>query len=186
MPIAPKSPLAYLPLLIGGLLAALVLLAALAPVEAQAFCNHQNVRPDEIGKKDARHSVNCLINKERNQRGKGDYSSDHRLVDAAVKHSEVMARKSCFSHECPGERGLLGRLQAVDYLIGGLLRWAYGENIAWGTSGKGTPAEIVEGWMHSPPHRSAILSGTFKEMGVGFENRGDKGYYTADFGLRRG
>ena len=39
--------------------------------------------------------------------------------------------------------------------------------------------------MNSPPHRAAILSGTYKEMGVGFEKRGDKGYYTIDFGLRR-
>jgi uncharacterized protein YkwD len=165
--------------------AALALLAAISPAGAQAFCSYQNVHPDEIGRKDARQSVNCLINKERKQRGKGHYSSDRRLVDAAAKHSSVMARKSCFSHQCPGERSLLGRLQAVDYLISGLSRYAYGENIAYGESGRGTPAEIVDAWMNSPPHRAAILSGTFQDMGVGFENRGDKGYYTADFGLRR-
>jgi uncharacterized protein YkwD len=166
--------------------AALALFAAISPAGAQAFCNYQNVKPGDIGAKDARHSVNCLINQERNRRGKGDLSSDRRLVEAAVKHSNVMARKSCFSHQCPGERTLLGRLQAVDYIVGGLTRWAYGENIAYGTDGKGTPAEIVDAWMNSPPHRSAILSGTFREVGVGFENRGGKGYYTADFGLRRG
>lgn len=166
--------------------ALLAVIAAVSPAGAEAFCKSQNVQPDEIGRKEARQAVNCLVNEERNHRGKGDYSSDSRLVNAAVKHSGVMARKNCFSHRCRGERDLLGRLQGVGYIVGGLLRWAYGENIAYGTDGQGTPKEMVDAWMDSPPHRAAILSSTFKEMGAGFQNRGDKGFYTADFGLRRG
>jgi uncharacterized protein YkwD len=186
MPSAKPSLALSLLLVAAGVLATLTLSAAMAPAAAEAVCKSRNVQPQAIGRKEARRSVHCLINKERNQRGKGGYSSDRRLVDAAVKHSRTMARKNCFSHQCRGENSLQRRLQGVGYLVGGLLNWAYGENIAYGTDGKGTPAEIVDAWMHSPPHRSAILSGTFKEMGVGFENRGDKGFYTADFGLRRG
>ena len=165
--------------------AVLALIASLAPAEAAAGCSYSTKQPQDIGRKQARQAVNCLINKERNQRGRGDLSSDHRLVDAAVKHSAVMARKNCFSHQCRGEKTLLGRLKSVNYIVDGLSRWSYGENIAHGRDGSGTPREIVDDWMNSSAHRSAILSGTFKEMGAGFKPRGDKGFYTVDFGLRR-
>lgn len=41
---------------------------------------------------------------------------------------------------------------------------ACGENIAAGYS---TPAEVVDGWMHSPGHRENILRPSFKRLGVG-------------------
>ena len=187
MPIA-NANLSVLPsILLAGAFVAFALFAGLAPAGAHAGpCNFGGKEADQIKGKQARQSINCLVNKQRNDRGKGDYSSDTRLVNAADKHSGVMASKSCFSHQCPGERSLLGRLQSVNYIVGGLSRWAYGENIAYGTNGSSTPKQIVKGWMNSPPHRAAILSGTYKEIGVGFEKRGDRGYYTIDFGLRRG
>ena len=41
------------------------------------------------------------------------------------------------------------------------------ENIAWGEGAKSSPAEIVDSWMHSPPHRDTILHPTLAEVGVG-------------------
>ena len=73
---------------------------------------------------------------------------------------------------------------------GGLTRWAYGENIAWGADWRGSPAAIVEAWMDSPPHRANILNRSFREVGVGFDtgtpggDRAPGGIYTVDFGLR--
>jgi uncharacterized protein YkwD len=166
--------------------AALALLAAISPAGADAFCNFQNRHPKELKAKQARASVKCLINNERDKRGKRDYSSDRRLVKAAERHSRTMAEKSCFSHQCRGERDLLGRLQSVGYITSGLSRWAYAENIAHGTDRRGSPGQIVRSWMNSSPHRAAILSGSYRELGVGYERRGSKGYYTVDFGLRRG
>jgi uncharacterized protein YkwD len=174
-------------ILLAGALVAFALLAGLAPAGASAgSCNFGGKRANEIKGQEARQSIKCLVNKQRNNRGKGGYSSDSRLVKAADKHSGVMASKGCFSHQCPGERSLLGRLQSVNYIVGGLSAYAYGENIAYGARGSSTPRQMMKKWMNSPPHRAAILSGKFKEMGVGFENRGDKGYYTIDFGFRRG
>jgi uncharacterized protein YkwD len=160
-------------------------LAATAPAPAQAFCSYQNLNPKQIGRKEARESVKCLINQERRRHGKRAYSGDRRLVDAAVRHSRTMAEKSCLSHECPGEGSLLSRLKNTGYIHGGLSRYAYGENIAGRVDHAGSPGKVVDAWMNSSGHRSAILSGTFRDIGVGFENRGDKGYFTADFGLRR-
>lgn len=46
--------------------------------------------------------------------------------------------------------------------------WLAGETIAWGSASLGTPREIFRGWMHSPPHRKAILSRSYREIGAGF------------------
>ena len=169
-----------------GVLAALTTLAVTAPSDAQAFCNYQNVPPKTIGRKEARKSIICLINDKRRKHGRGSYSSNSRLVDSAVKHSGTMARKNCLSHQCSGEGSLLTRIRNAGYIHGGLSRWAYGENVAARADHGGTPGKIVDSWMNSSAHRSAILSGTFEDVGIGFQNRGDKGFYTADFGMRRG
>ena len=81
------------------------------------------------------------------------------------------------------------RLDGVGYLGSGLTRWAFGENIAWGTGDSGTPRAIVDAWMNSSGHRANILSSSFREIGVGFSlgtprSKNDLGgIYTTDFGL---
>ena len=65
-----------------------------------------------------------------------------------------------------------------------------GEDIGWGTYDLGTPSAIVAAWMKSPPHRAIILSGRFREIGVGVaigtpSNRTHTGaVYTLDVGRR--
>jgi uncharacterized protein YkwD len=164
-----------------------LLLFALGPsasAEASACSKYGNKGPAQLTKKHARAAVTCLINRERG--GRRNLHQDGRLIEAARKHSGRMAKSGCFSHTCPGESGLQGRLERVRYIINGLSRWAYGENIAWGRRSAGTPRRVVNSWMHSSGHRANILSNDFRDIGVGFHNRGSKGYYTADFGLRRG
>jgi uncharacterized protein YkwD len=174
---------------VGAIVAATVALIAAAPASADgggyACVHHGDKRPGTITTKQARNAVICLINKARRDNGRGGLDGDSRLNESARKHSKRMAR-GCFSHECPGENGLEGRLKSVGYLVGGLRRWAYGENIAYGSGGQGTPREIVKAWMHSSGHRANILSRTFEDVGAGFARNGDRGYYTADFGLRQG
>jgi uncharacterized protein YkwD len=173
-------------------LAALLLAAGLAlavappTADAKGPCNHGGKTPTQLGKKQARNSVICLINQRRDGNGRGNLKSNGKLIEAARKHSGTMARKGCFSHECRGEKSLLGRLKAVHYIHGGLSRWAYGENIAYGGGKGATPREVVSDWMRSSGHRGNILSRTFEDIGVGFHNKGTKGYYTADFGLAKG
>ena len=169
-------------------IAGAMILVASFPAAAQAKPCERNgdARPTEISAKDARRAVTCLINHERDQRGKAKLGGDGRLHEAARDHSRRMADRNCFSHKCRGERSVLGRLEKVRYIVSGLSRWSYGENIAWGESSRGTPRAIVNAWMNSPGHRANILNGTFRDVGVGFDRDGDRGYYTADFGLRVG
>lgn len=173
-----------------ALISAFILSAAVAPAaHAKPSCKAANKSPQELRGKQAKKAVLCLVNEKRNSHGLGDLRRDGRLERAAKAHNRVMIRKNCFSHQCSGEKDLVGRLSRSGYLRGKLSRWAYGENIAWGSGEYGTPRKIVSAWMHSAPHRAAILSRTFKEAGVGFHSKtpsksGSGGTYTIDFGLR--
>ncbi len=149
-----------------------------------------DVNPTKLRLDDARRSIHCLLNRQRARRGMPRLESDRRLTKASQNHNDYMQQTSCFAHTCPGERTLSGRLSLVGYLIGGLTRWAAGENIAWGGQNLGTPKGIVRAWMNSPGHRANILSSTFREVGVGFSKgspysrSANAGTYTTDFGLR--
>jgi uncharacterized protein YkwD len=140
----------------------------------------------------ARDAVLCLLNKERANAGLNPLDSNKRLQRAAQRHNDRMVGTGCFDHECSGESDLGKRLESVGYLSGGLSRWAYGENIAWGGGDYGTARSIVSAWMNSPPHRSSILSSDFHDIGIGFSSgtpdsgHADGSIYTTDFGLRVG
>jgi uncharacterized protein YkwD len=41
------------------------------------------------------------------------------------------------------------------------------QNIGWGTASSATPAAMVSGWMLSPPHRRIMLTGGYRDIGVG-------------------
>ena len=151
-----------------------------------------NKESNEITVGHARKAVLCLVNRERNSRGMGKLDRNKRLQRAAQNHNNVMQNKRCFSHECPGEASLVGRLQRVDWLTGGVNAWAAGENIAWGSGHYGTPRNIVQQWMNSSGHRANILSSRFDEIGIGYSkgtisNKGANGaVMTTDFGWKVG
>jgi uncharacterized protein YkwD len=148
--------------------------------------------PLSISHAAARDAVICLLNKERSSAGLKPLDSNKRLQKAAQRHNDRMVGTNCFDHECNGESDLGKRLESVGYLSGGLSRWAYGENIAWGSGNYGTARAIVNAWMNSPPHRANILSRDFRDIGIGFSSgtpssgHADGAIYTTDFGLRIG
>ena len=80
--------------------------------------------------------------------------------------------------------------RSVAYLLSGLLRWTYGENIAYGGDHYGTPKTIMKAWMNSPGHKANILNPAFRDVGVGVEPgvpgspHSSGGTYTTDFGMR--
>jgi uncharacterized protein YkwD len=103
-----------------------------------------------------------------------------------------MVSAGCFAHDCPGENPLGLRLEIVDYLIGGLTRWLYGENLGWGTGSRGTPRAIVDAWMASSGHRDVMLNPSFRDAGVGYAigdptgGNLDAGVYTLNVATRSG
>jgi uncharacterized protein YkwD len=177
---------------LAAVLALLLAGSAAERAEAGSPCTKfGDVRAEKLRNREARASIRCFLNREREQRGLPRLHKDRRLQRASQRHTELMVKKNCFSHDCPGEPSLTSRLLNVDYLLGSLLRWTCGENIAYGDEHYGTPKAIAKAWMKSPPHKANILNPAFEDVGVGFvagvpgNPNGDGGTYTTDFGMRR-
>jgi hypothetical protein len=98
---------------------------------------------------------------------------DQRLTQAARKHSVLMAQQSRMEHQLPGEPSLQIRIANE-----GLPADEMSENIAMGNEGV---VAAHEGFMHSPPHRRAILDPDYDTIGIGVLRDGDYIYVTEDF-----
>ena len=129
----------------------------------------------------------CLVNAERSARGLKPLASDSRLQAAAGAFARDMVDRRFFDHVSPGGGTMMDRLHAAGWNPGGT--WSAGENIAWGSGELGTPAKIVDAWMHSAGHRANILNGTFTQIGLGIAAgapqagvSGAAATYVTDFG----
>jgi uncharacterized protein YkwD len=162
------------------LLGLAVAVLVLVPVASAAACAGADSRPSA----GARYSeaVRCLLNAERASAGLGPLASDRRLARAARRFASAMVRQGFFDHVSPQGSTMNQRIRAAGYPGRRL-----GETIAWGTGSLATPAAIVEGWMHSPPHRAIIMDGRFHDVGLGIvagspSGGGQAATVTADFG----
>src|SRR6201999_3073349 len=106
----------------------------------------------------------CLLNQERASRGLTALSEASTLQKAADRYASDMVARRFFDHVSPGGGTFMDRIKAEGWLPAG--SWTAGENIAWGSGELGTPASIVDGWMHSPGHRANILNGAFTQIGI--------------------
>jgi uncharacterized protein YkwD len=149
-------------------------------------CPNRNDIPTKATLDEARDAVLCLVNQERDERGKRPLNENQALTRAAGIHSRDMVERRYFDHNSPSGRDVVDRVMAARWTSRNSA-WSVGENIAWGTGDYATPRRIVNGWMNSPGHRQNIL-GKFREAGVGVavgNPRGRRGAtYTLDFGTR--
>jgi uncharacterized protein YkwD len=138
----------------------------------------------------ARAAVVCLINKKR-ARNHVRSVREHPLLDAAAQaHTDAMTSENFFSHE--GDGTPASRAQSAGYMSGARA-WGVGEDLFWGAQRLSTPGATVNAWMHSAPHRSVLLSRSFRQVGVGVDqgspagpDNTNTGTYTALFGFRKG
>lgn len=96
------------------------------------------------------------------------------LVKLGQEQAGLMASTKTLSHEVNG-LDLVTRTDRAGYPYSNI-----GENIALAM----TPAQVVDMWMHSPPHRANILNPEFTEVGIGFKTMPGNNYYAAVFGAR--
>jgi uncharacterized protein YkwD len=157
--------------------------ALLAPSTALADgCANANANPNDISVSAAQDATLCLLNRERRSHGIRAFKENRRLTRASQRYAVVMSRRNIFAH---GD--FVGRIKATRYLQGAR-GYTVGENIAWGSWDYATPANIVDGWMHSPGHRANILNGRFREIGLGVARgapvggQDRAGTYVTDFG----
>lgn len=120
---------------------------------------------------DLKDQVFALTNAERKKEGLAPLKRNDRLDASAQAHVVDMQRRDFFSHTNPDGLQPTDRIKKTGYLditvencnCSGW-RYAVGENIA---KGQQTPEEAVRDWMASPPHRAAILSPEYTEIGIG-------------------
>jgi uncharacterized protein YkwD len=99
------------------------------------------------------------VTAERKKAGAPPLRPNERLEQAAQRHAVDMLARHYFAHESPEGETVRERARAAGY------DWrAIGENIA---EGQLSVDEVMDTWMHSPPHRRNILDRDFKELGVG-------------------
>ncbi len=112
-----------------------------------------------------------LTNGERKKEGLPALKRNNRLDISAQAHVVDMQERDFFSHTNPDGLGPSDRIKKTGYLDITIenckcsgWRYTIGENIA---KGQQTPEEAVRDWMASPPHRAAILSPDYTEIGIG-------------------
>jgi uncharacterized protein YkwD len=163
-------------------------LTALAlPAPAMAACAGGDASPADPT---AAATTLCLLNEQRAAHGLPALSGSPQLDAAAGDYAREMVRRRFFDHVSPDGSTMLQRIKASGW-VAASGAWSVGENIAWGSGRYGTPASIVDGWMHSAGHRANILNGSFAEIGIGIAPGapqagvlGDAGTYVTDFGSR--
>jgi uncharacterized protein YkwD len=151
-----------------------------APVSAKtSSCGAVGLPAKDLSLGTTRTFTLCLRNAERARHGLPALQPEVRLEEASQLHSEDMVRRGYFEHDTPDGVDPQQRMLEAGYPANDAFT---GENIARGRGAESSPVEIVDAWMHSPPHRDNILRPGFREIGVGVRAQGDVALYTTDFG----
>jgi hypothetical protein len=138
----------------------------------------------------ARRALLCLLNQVRRAHRLKPLRANARLLRAAERHSRSMVVRGYFSHVEPGGLSSLDRIRRTGYL-GGAHAFTCGENLGYGEGRTSSPRAMMRAWMNSAPHRANILTGRFREVGLGgvpgIPGRAGSsgGTYTTVFGVRR-
>lgn len=108
----------------------------------------------------------CLIEHERSAYRLKRLRPNRSLLGVAQSQAREMVIGDYFGDDSLSGWTPLRRIESSPYAASahGL---SVGQNIGWGTGSLATPAAIVRGWMHSPPHREIMLSGEYSDVGVG-------------------
>ena len=182
------------PVLIPTALAALALAlpGSAAAAGAARPCHDAYLRPIGSNLAAVDTATACLIDRERGAANLPALRANRSLHRVAAAQSSEMVLGDYFGDDSRSGQTPLQRIAATRYL-----RHAAGvetaQNIGWGVGRDATPAEMVAAWMASPEHRQIILTGAFRDVGVGVAPavpaalaEGRRGAtYTVDFGTRQ-
>ncbi|HEX3910360.1 MAG TPA: CAP domain-containing protein [Solirubrobacteraceae bacterium] len=135
----------------------------------------------------------CLMNQIRAAHSLPALHFNASLGRIASGQASDMVRGHYFGDQSLSGQSPLARIMASGYVLHPAnIRLHAAQNIGWGTGHSATPAGIVRAWMESPPHRKIILTGAYRDAGVGvapsvpsgFSGRWHGGTYAAEFGIR--
>ncbi|HET9162280.1 MAG TPA: CAP domain-containing protein [Solirubrobacterales bacterium] len=175
-----------------ALIAAIVALGAPSAGVAATRCHGAHTAPRAATGHELRVAVQCLVNAARGRHGLAPLDFSLALQESATAHSRSMERSASFTHYGPHGSTLMVRASWSGYLTQAS-SFRLAENIATGKGRRfGSPAAIVNDWMHSAGHRENILDPAMRDFGVGVARGDPLGgrhdenavAYTLDFGAR--
>jgi uncharacterized protein YkwD len=142
---------------------------ALASASPPALpCAGATVEPDGQNSALIERSTLCLMNRLRRADGLRPLHANRVLASVAVGQAIDMVRGNYFGDDSISGASALSRIEASGYLLrASHVRLLTAQNIAWGTGPDATPEGIVNTWMQSAPHRRIILTGAYRDVGVG-------------------
>jgi uncharacterized protein YkwD len=159
---------------------------------ASERCDLADAVPGQAPAQDVREATLCLMNAQRTARGVGRLRAQPALSEAAGRYARQMVRDRFFDHTSPGGSTMVSRIRSTSYLRG-VVSWAVGENLAWGSGPMATPRATVQAWMRSASHRANLLDRRFTDVGIGIAQGGPQSLppgelaatYVTDFGRRQ-
>jgi uncharacterized protein YkwD len=165
---------------------ALAATALPAAARAASPCAAGRHTPAALSDKALTAATLCLLNRQRAAHHLRALRLDHRLTTAARRHSADMVAHRYFAHDSRSGSAFTARIASTGWMRN-RHRWTVGENLAWGSARRATPAAIVRAWMHSAGHRANLLSARFHVIGIGIvrgtpAGRRSGATYTTDFG----
>jgi uncharacterized protein YkwD len=129
----------------------------------------------------AERGVLRAINHQRARYGLGAVRASGRLNRAADYHSSEMAYGNYFAHPSLNGTSMASRVRSYAH------RHRVGETLAMlgGHCRRHMGGRVVGMWMNSAPHRTVLLSGGFRRVGVARRGAHGACMVTADFASRR-
>ena len=129
-------------------------------------CAYANLRPTATDTALVDTATLCLIDQLRAAYRLRPLRANRELQAVAGEQATRMVRDDYFGDDSPSGQTPGTLIAALPYGAHAS-SLATAQNLGWGTRSAATPAGMVTAWMHSPPHREVILTGAFREVGVG-------------------
>jgi uncharacterized protein YkwD len=139
---------------------------ASTPLPVHGLCRGSSLRPSRGNTRRIVTATLCLIERERQAYHLGLLRANSSLERIAAAQAKDMVVGDYFGDNTPSGGTPWQRITASHYASGAHSLWA-AQNIGWGTDELATPAGMVNIWMLSPPHREIMLTGGYRDIGVG-------------------
>jgi uncharacterized protein YkwD len=140
--------------------------AAMLFASGALACKGTNLQPTRANLARVTAATLCLIEHERLAYRLDPLHSNSSLRHIGSKQASEMVIGEYFGDDSLSGWTPMQRIEASAYATSARSLSA-GQNIGWGSGTLATPAAMVRAWMLSPPHREIMLSGGYRDIGVG-------------------
>jgi uncharacterized protein YkwD len=130
------------------------------------ICGGVNLQPTRANLQRVTAATRCLIEREREAGRVGLLHSNGSLEHIAASQAKEMVIGDYFGDNSLSGSTPMQRIEVSAYASRTKSLLA-AQNIGWGTGVLATPTAMVRGWMLSPPHRHIMLTGRYRDIGVG-------------------